>query len=372
MPGKVIRVLQVGMSTNYGGTEAIVYEIYRYIDKSKIQFDFLNVYDEPLAKQEWLESMGARIYPLKLQRRQGYLKYLRGIKNFYHKHAQEYDVVICNVQCLDQIAMAKFAKNFGIKKTIVHLHNANYGVSPSKLARLAVWWNKKRCHKYVDIFMAVSSLAARWGYSKHDAKNAIILKHGIPVDTMSYSPLKRKTFRESFGYKPNIKVYGSAGRLDPQKNQAFLIDVYKAIAEETPEAEFVLLGKGPLERRVKELIDKSGIKSKIKLIPQVEDIGEFYSGIDVFLLPSLFEGLGLVLIEAQCSGLPCLVTKDTVPAETRISSAFQFLSLEKGPKTWAENAIGMECQNREFSYCDVLKCGRDIASTVRQYIGVIL
>lgn len=374
MPNGMIRVLQVGMSTNYGGTESIVYEIYRNIDRTKIQFDFLNVYDEPLARQDWLESLGARILPLKLRRRQGYFKYLRGIKSFYKKHASEFGVVVCNVQCLDQIAMVKYAKKFGVPKTILHLHNSNFGIQPSRLARVAISWNKRHCHSYVDQFVAVSSMAANWGFANRDAAKAYILQHGVSIEAMCYDPNKRKEFRSRFGYSDNNRLYGSVGRLDPQKNQLFLIAIFEAIATKDEFSRFVLLGRGPLETDIKNRILESPVADRIALIPQIDDIGVFYSGIDVFLLPSLFEGLGLVLVEAQCSGLPCLATQGTIPSEVGLSRDFSFLRLSDGPMKWAEVAIHSAVTSgpREDGHKRITESGRDIMETCKDYCKLLL
>ncbi len=363
----VIRVLNVGMSTNYGGTESIIYEIYHHLDRNQIQFDFLNVYDKPLAKQEWLESLGARVFPLKLKRREGYLKYLKGIKSFYKKHAHDFDAVVCHVQCLDQIVMAKYAKKYGIKRVMIHLHNANYGIRPSKLAHLAIAWNKRHCHRYVDAFLACSSLAAQWGFNHKDAQRALIVKNGIPIEAMKFDEEKRNHFRSLHSYENKNRVYGSAGRLDPQKNQTFLLEVYEKIFEMDPDARFVLLGRGPLEAGLRTIIEERGLSDVCLLISSIEDIGEFYSGIDCFVFPSKFEGLGMVLIEAQCSGLPCLATEGTIPKEAKISESVLFMPLDLGASAWAKTAMTMPDRYRDEAYQDVIDDGRDILETAKEY-----
>ncbi len=367
MSKKAIRILQVGMSTSYGGTEAVVYEIYRHIDKASIQFDFLNVYDGPLARQDWLESLGARVFPLKLKRREGYFRYLHGIKSFYKQHAKEFDAVVCNVQCLDQIAMAKFAKKFGIRKTIVYLHNANYGIRPSQLAKFAICWNKRHCHKYIDSFLACSSLAANWGYSKKDAKLAHIVRQGVDTERMRFSKEKRTLFRNRFGYSENTIIYGSVGRMDPQKNHNFLIDVYIEISKRQPEARFILVGDGPLRNETIQRIKESPISEATLVIPKLDEIELFYSGIDCFILPSRFEGLGMVLIEAQCSGLPCIASESVIPSEVKISDGFKFISLSDGPALWADSVIDLKQSKRDNAYHCVLNSDRGILDTAKEY-----
>ena len=374
MPKKMIRVLQIGMSTSYGGTEAVVYSIYRVIDRSKVQFDFLNVYDKPLARQDWLESLGARTFSLKLKRREGYFKYLRGIKSFYKEHAKEFDAVVCNVQCLDQIAMAKYAKKSGIARVILHLHNSNYGIQPSRLARIAIRWNKRHCHKYVDRFVACSSLAALWGYPPNIALKCIVLKQGIDIERFSFSAIKRNAFRLRYGYSTQDVVFGSIGRMDPQKNHLFLVDIFTEIGSINVNARFILVGSGPLADEIRAKIALSPVADRIMVIPAMTEVEFFYSGIDCFILPSKFEGLGMVLIEAQCSGLPCLATADTIPAEAKIGKDFRFLSLDAGPSVWASVALDSVktiCP-RDDAYSAVASAGRDIMETIEEYNSLLI
>ena len=368
MPQKPIRVLQVGMSDNYGGTEAIVYGIYEHLDHSQIQFDFLNVYGHPIAKQAELEAQGAHVYDLLLKRREGYFKYIHGIKAFYKAHASEFDAVVCNIQCMDQIDMAKWAKKYGIKKRIVYLHNSGYGIQPSRLARIAIGWNKRFSHRYVTTYAAGSQLSADWGYSKKDARKTIVIKHGIDTKLFAFSSVKRTEFRKTYGLKETDIVYGSAGRLDPQKNQIFLLKTYQAIHEKNPKARFLLAGRGPEEAKIRKAIQDLGLGEVCHLITDFIDFSAFYSALDFFLLPSLFEGLGLVLIEAQCSGLPCFCTSGTIPNVTKILPSFSFISLTYSPQVWAEQILSAVCHTSRFA-CSLLvdKAGYDIHDTAKTY-----
>jgi glycosyltransferase involved in cell wall biosynthesis len=369
MPQKPIRVLQVGMSDNYGGTEATIYGIYNQLDHSKIQFDFLNVYGHPIAKQKELEAHGAHVYDLLLKRREGYRKYIKGIKNFYREHAKEFDAVQCNIQCLDQIDMVRFAKKYGIKKTIVYAHNAGHGIRPSKMAKLAIWWNKKRCHHYVDCFVGCSGLAAQFAFSKRDAAKAIIINTGIDTKNFQFSPEKRMAFRKQYGFGSTTKVYGSAGRFDPQKNQGFLVAIFSQIALKDPEARFFISGRGPLEATLREKIHNAGLDSRCIVATDFIDYQGFYSGIDAFILPSIFEGLGLVLIEAQCAGLPCFVTAKTIPQEACLLPSFKYISLDEKPSTWAQDIMN-ETQkpiDRAEGFKIVNKEKRDNQDSARAY-----
>ena len=363
--------MQVGMSDNYGGTEAIVYGIYEHLDHSQIQFDFLNVYGHPIAKQAELEAQGAHVYDLLLKRREGYFKYIHGIKAFYKAHASEFDAVVCNIQCMDQIDMAKWAKKYGIKKRIVYLHNSGYGIQPSRLARIAIGWNKRFSHRYVTTYAAGSQLSADWGYSKKDAQKTIVIKHGIDTELFAFSSAKREEFRKAHGLKDMDIVYGSAGRLDPQKNQVFLLKIYQAIHEKNPKARFLLAGRGPEEAKIRKAIKDLGLGEVCQLITNFIDFSAFYSALDIFLLPSLFEGLGLVLVEAQCSGLPCFASADTIPSSAAVLPSFTFLPLPSGPVAWSEEILKASPNpNRSSAPEAVRNAGFSLLKTAEAYLGL--
>ena len=374
MPQKPIRVLQVGMSANYGGTEAVVYGIYERLDHSLVQFDFLNVYGRPIAKQAELEAQGAHVYDLLLKRREGYLKYAKGIKAFFRQHASEFSAIVCNVQFMDQIDMAKWAKKFHIPTRIIFCHNSGSGLPPSRLSRLAASLNRIQAHRYATQFLAVSQLAAQATLSPKDAKRCLIFKTGISTDHFCFSPTKRSRFREEFGYSAEDVLFGSAGRFDPQKNQFFLLDIFAAIHQLEPRSKFVLAGKGDLEQPLRKRALELGIEDSLRLITNLNDLDAMYCGIDCFLLPSLFEGLPIVLLEAQCSGLPCLASSEKIPAETKILSSFIFLSLKDGPQIWAKRAIESisTANKREDGASALSDNGRDIQTVAKAYAALFL
>jgi len=369
MSQKPIRVLQVGMSDNYGGTEATIYGIYNHLDHSKIQFDFLNVYGHPIARQSELEASGAHVYDLLLKRREGYQTYVRGIKDFYKKHAGEFDVVQCNIQCLDQIDMARYAKQFGVKKTIVYAHNAGHGIAPSKMAALAIRWNKLFSHHYVDQYAGCSRLAVEFAFSKKDAKQAAVINTGIETSNFVFSEEKRNLFRQRFSYSNHLTVYGSAGRFDPQKNQTFLLKIFSEIHQRNPNARFFLSGRGPMESILRDQVHQMGLDSVCLIVTEFLDYQAFYSGIDAFILPSRFEGLGVVLVEAQCAGLVCFASQNTIPEEAKILDSFQFIPLSFSASKWADCILSANlsrCHDSSFN-----QAKRDIQDATRSYTRMV-
>lgn len=371
MPQKPIRILQIGMSDNYGGTESVVYGIYERLDRSAVQFDFLNVYGHPLAKQSHLEELGAHIYNLLLKRREGYFKYIKGIKSFYREHASEFDAVVANVQCLDQIAMLKYAKKFGIKKRVVYAHNSGNGIAPSRFAKIAIWWNKLFSHHYVTDYVGVSENASKWSFSHRDALKAKTILSGVDSEAFSFDEGKRDRFRAAYGIPNDAFLVGSAGRFDPQKNQMFLLDIFKEISIMNPEAKFVLAGFGPLEKEIRSRISALALQDKVLLLVGVSDLRSLYSALDVFVFPSLFEGMGMVLIEAQCAGLTCFASAKTIPSEAKILPSFHFVSLSESPLNWASAVAEASAPlDRHEAYLEVKKAGRDLNETIKEYQGL--
>ena len=202
-----LRILQIGMSTNYGGTEAFLVNLYRNIDRSKYQFDFLNVYDEPLACQSEIISLGGNIYNLHLRRRQdGLKKYKKGIKRFYQDY--RFDVVVQNVQDLINIDMLIYAKKYGIKKRIIYGHNSGFGMKPSKLSLLSHILNKLRVKKYVTDFVVVSDKANEFLYPKSVQDKVTIIPNIIDFDKFKYNEEARNRIRKELNIV-NKKVYGN-------------------------------------------------------------------------------------------------------------------------------------------------------------------
>ena len=236
------------------------------------------------------------------------------------------------------------------------------------MASLAIGWNKRVSHRFVDRYIACSSLAARFAFAKKDAEKARVIATGIDTEALAFSAKKREEFRTKFGYGPKTVVYGSAGRFDPQKNQFFLLDVYKEIGLRDPEARFFLSGRGPLEGAIREKCRQVGLEGRCQIVTEFLDYQSFYSGLDAFLLPSAFEGLGLVLVEAQCSGLPCFATAGTIPQEAKILSSFQFLPLEEGPAGWASSILqSSQPSDREDAHLKLKEEGWDLEETARKY-----
>lgn len=328
---KIIRVLQVGMSPYYGGTESFLMSQYRAIDKKKIQFDFLNVYNEKIACQDEIETLGGHIYYLDMARHHGLRSYYKNLDEFFAKNAQQFDAVHCNFQSLINTDVLKYAKKYGIKVRIAHAHNSGYGTEPNLKQKLLIGVNQRTLGLYATHYFACSSLAAKWMFGK----DAVIIKNAIDTKKYLYSEKIREEIRRQMGLEGQYVVV-FVGRLDPQKNPIFMLEIFYELKKMKPAAKLLVVGDGILSEEMHVKIKELDIVDSVTMLGNRNDVNQLLQAADAFLLPSKFEGLGIVLIEAQAAGLPTFTSKDVVPAEAKITDLLTFISLDNSAKQWAE------------------------------------
>lgn len=361
MGNKPIRVLQVGMSPYYGGTESFVMNQYRRIDKEKVQFDFLNVYDEKIACQDEIEALGGKIYNLSMARHKGLKAYYRNIDEFFKNNARNFDAIHCNFQSLINIDPLKYAKKYNIPVRIAHAHNAGYGKEPNIKQKLIIkknFFDVKRCATH---YFACSTLAANWMFGR----DATVINNAIDAANFTYSPEKRAEIREEMGLQDAFVVM-FIGRLDPQKNPIFMLEVFAELLKIKPESNLVVIGDGILKDLMLEKIEALGIKDNVMMLGSRKDVPRLLQGADVFFLPSIFEGLGIVLVEAQASGLPCFTSKDVVPGDVDVTGLVEFISLQNTPSQWAERIAKADVSVRSNTTDIIAEKGYDNKENARK------
>lgn len=351
---RIIRILQIGMSPYYGGTESFLMSQYRAIDRTKIQFDFLNVYNEKIACQDEIESLGGHIYYLDMARHHGMKSYYKNLDLFFSENAKKFDAVHCNFQSLINIDILKYAKKYNIKVRIAHAHNAGYGTEPSKKQKLVIAFNRMIVKKYATHYFACSSLAAKWMFGK----SAILIKNAIDVEKYLYSEAIREEVRKQMGFE-NQFVLIFVGRLDPQKNPIFLLEIFSEIKKIKKDAKLVVVGDGILKNKMIKKIKDLGIVDSVNMLGSRKDVNRLLQASDVFLLPSKFEGLGIVLIEAQVAGLPTFTTKDVVPEEAKITNLLTFIPKGNSAMYWAEEICKYRIDKRSDTKNIVRNSGYD-------------
>lgn len=357
------RVLVVGFTDNPGGIENVVMNYYRNFDRNKIQLDFLYSTDTIAFKEE-IESLGGKVFRI-AAKHNNYLQYKKDLKEFFKLNGKNYSSIwvnFCNITNLDYF---KFAKKYGIKKRIIHAHNSqNMG---SNLKGILHKLYKIRLSSYATDFWSCSNDASHWFYYKKniDSDKYVIINNAIDVEKFKYDENIRRKTRKENNWDDKI-VVGNVGRLHFQKNQMFALKVFKKFKNMHDNAIFVLVGEGE-DKNI--LIDEAkalGIEKSVFFYGLRNDVPNLLNGMDIALFPSLFEGLSLSLVEAQCAKL-LTISSNTVSLDTKMSDYIYFLDLGKTPQEWAAFIEEKYMEfDRKNAINDISKKGYNIKKEVKK------
>lgn len=329
---KLYKVLVFGMTENPGGVESFLMNYYRAFDRTKIHLDFLCNTLNAVAFEDELKAMGSTMYHIPM-RRNNPIAFKRALKDVFEKYAEQYDAIWINVNSLANIDYLKMAKKYGIKRRIIHSHNAQNmdGFARGVLHKI----NRKRIAHYATDFWACSELAADWFYHGVKDIKLIIIRNAIDVDRLAFSQEARDNIRRQYALKDDY-VLGNVGRLHFQKNQSFAIDVFEKFLKIEPKSKLVLIGQGPDEKKLKEKVASLGLQKKVLFAGVQTNISEWLSAFDLFLFPSKFEGLSISGLEAQANGVPVIASEGVNAPEIKINDNFHFFSLKASSEQWAQ------------------------------------
>ena len=349
-----IRVLQVVTHMNRGGLETMLMNYYRQIDRERVQFDFLTHRPDDGDYGKEIKSLGGKIYHLPMLNPFS-ASYKRQLTQFFAQHP-EYKIVHVHQDCLSGVIL-KAAMQQGVPVRIAHSHNSN---QDKNLKYLIKRYYMKSIPTYATDLFACSKEAGEWMFSSADFK---ILNNAIHTSDYAYSPLKRERVRSEFGLAQNELVVGHIGRFSPQKNHAFLIDIFQQIKQIEPTAKLMLVGnnQGEGAEKIKEKVTSLGLENSVIFTGLRTDVPDMLQAMDIFVFPSLYEGLGIVAIEAQASGLPCLIS-DKVPLECKKTDLVQQIKLLESPEVWARAVINAAKETvRTDTSKQIKAAGYDIA-----------
>lgn len=359
-----IRILQINAgSKNFGGVSAFLLNLYRNIDREKINFDFLTPNKTTYEKyRSEIEECKGKIYEFGINSSsyKGKKKLQKELSVFLSEH--EYDIIQVNSGVLSFNCMvAKTCRKYSNAGIIVHSHN-NGGRSSFKEMLSAPF--KKKVVKNADKLLACSRSAAEYMFPEKEALNdTIVIKNGIDTQKFAFSPEVRQKLRRELGIE-NKYVVGNVGRFMPQKNHSFMLDVFSKLVKKEPDAVLMLIGEGELTEEIKRKANDLGIKDKVMFMGLKQDIENYYQAMDVFFLPSVFEGLGIVNIEAQAAGLHCVVS-DKVPPDADAAGMIKYLSLSAPEEEWINALLEHRNDPREDGSKKIEAAGFDIISTCR-------
>lgn len=326
-------VLVAGMTDNYGGVERFLFNYCTNISSKEVHFDFITSTKQKMAYENELKKIGSNVFHIS-NRRKNFINYYKESHKFFKESQGKYDAFWYNACTLSNINYLVYSKKYGINKRIIHSHSsANMG---DALTYFLHYCNRIKITKYANEYWACSKQAAMWFYGKEE--NVAIIPNAIDVARFSFDEMKRKIIRDKFEWNGKA-VIGHIGRLSFEKNQSFLLKTFKRIHSISKETVVVFVGQGNDECKLKEEAEKLGIKEYTFFVGAQEDVQAWLSAFDLFVLPSVFEGLSIVAMEAQANGIPILASENVIPYEAKICNNFHFYSLINSPERWAEKAL---------------------------------
>ena len=328
----LVKIAQIIGKWIGGGVEAVTINYYRNIDKNKVQFDFICDEDSTNIPYEEIERMGGKVIIIPSYSKT--FKYHKALKRVLKEG--NYKIIHSNINTLSVFSLFA-AKCAGVPVRIAHSHSTTNKKEKKKNLMKQVL--RPFSKVFATNYMCCSELAGRWlfGDKEYDKGNVYLLNNAIDLDKFKYNATLRKKKRKELGIKDDTLVIGHLGRFVAQKNHTFLIDIFNEIHKKNNNSILLLAGQGPLEEEIKNKVKDLNLDDSVKFLGQRNDANELYQAFDLFLLPSLYEGLPLVGVEAQASGNLCYLSND-MTKETKVLDSTKFMSLENTAEEWA-NAI---------------------------------
>jgi glycosyltransferase involved in cell wall biosynthesis len=333
-----IRVLNVLGTTNLGGAESRVMELYRALDKDKVQFDFLiHTRSEGHYSAE-IRQLGGRIYSVPRFKVINYFAYKKALKSFFNEH-NGYAAVQGHMTSTASIYLPiakKAGVNAGKPVTIAHARSAGVDKGIRGIVTRIIRYPLKY---RADYLFTCSKEAAIAVYGKNCVKNGKVwtIPNAIDANRFSYNEKVRNEVRNQLGISDKF-VIGHVGRFGFMKNHAYLIDIFNEICKVRNDAVLVLIGKGELENEIKNKAEKLGLADKVYFLGNHSDIERYYQAFDYFVFPSTFEGLPGSVAEAQTSGLRCLVS-DKITREVALTELVTYKSIDEPAVNWANEIL---------------------------------
>ena len=326
----VIRVLHMIGSLEIGGSQMMILNLYRSIDRDKIQFDFIIDHSNGGALIPEVKALGARVYIMPQFKGYNILEIKKAWNLFFKTHP-EYKILHSHVRSYASIYI-HIAKKYGLK-TIIHSHSTSNGTGFSSLGKRILQYPLRY---QADYLFACSKEAGEWLFGKRalENDNFKIIRNGIDCDRFQFDEKNREKIRKEYGIEDNF-VIGHVGRHTSAKNPIFLLEIFSEIYKKDSNARLLQVGQGEMTERMKQKCHDLGIEQAVIFAGVHNDVEKYYSAMDVFLFPSLWEGLGIVVVEAQTNGLQCVVSTE-VPVLADIGAGmFHVLDLQESAETWA-------------------------------------
>lgn len=326
-----IRIAQIIGKWVGGGVESVVMNYYRYIDRSKIQFDFICDEDSTNIPYEEINSLGGKV--ILIPPYQKLFKYQSNLKKVLREG--NYKIVHSHINALSVFPL-RVAKKADVAIRIAHSHSTTNKKEWKKniLKNILRPFSKL----YATDYFCCTEHAGRWlfGNKKFEKGDVYVLNNAINIEKFKFNEKVRNKKRVELGIDSDTVVIGHIGRFVEQKNHKFLIDLFSKFHNVNKNSKLVLIGQGPLEKEIREKVNLLNITDDVIFLGQINNVEELYQVFDIFIFPSLYEGLGMVLIEAQASGCSCVVSSE-VPKIAQVTELVRFCDLDDSLDVWEKN-----------------------------------
>lgn len=356
---KPIRILHVLTAMNRAGTETMLMNLYRSLDRDKIQFDFAVTTTEHCDYDDEIAALGGKIIHYPRYTGKNHFSYKKWWNDFFGEHS-EYRIIHGHIGSTASIYL-RIAKKYG-RYTIAHSHSTGGKANFHDF----IYQIYSHSTRYIaDYFIGCSTeaLISRYGSSiAADHAKSIVLNNGIDVDKYRYSEQIRDEVLSELGLEKNTFIVGTVGRFTEAKNPLFIVDILARLKEKEPDFIFLWAGAGELKEQVEKYIAEKNLQDKVLLLGVRDDIPRILQMLNVFVLPSKFEGLPVIGVEVQAAGVPMLCS-DKVSPEVNISKCVTFLSIDS-TEPWVEGILKERMFRRvENAPDDVIMAGYDIKAT---------
>lgn len=337
-----IRVLHMIGSLNAGGSQAMLINFYKAIDRRKIQFDFVIDHSDELFWADEVKSMGGRIFTMPAFQGYNLFQVRHAWSEFFQSHP-EYKILHSHLRSYASLYLP-IAKKYGLK-TIIHSHSTSNGSGISSVIKAVLQYPLRY---QADYLFACSQEAGKWLFGERALmkSNYYFVPNGIDIAKFKYDTADRLSVRSEYGIKNEMFVVGHVGSFRVAKNHEFLLSVFKCFHEKHADSVLLLLGAGDRFDHIKQLCSELNLDSCVIFAGSQQNVAKFYSAMDCFFFPSFWEGLPVSLVEAQASGLPCLIS-DTITKDIYLTDLIQPMSLKQSQQAWTEYLLTYARQVRK-------------------------
>ena len=352
-----IKVLQIQPGLGLGGITSVVLNHYHNIDSNSIKFDFATFTPPTPERLKEVEALGSMVYVLP-QKSKGFSGYKEELIRLFK--SGNYDIVHAH-QNYQAFIPLYYAKKCGIKVRIAHAHSTK--IDHNNLIKRFLMLLSRLVNPFVvtDYF----SCGIKAGHKMFGKKKINLLKNAVKVDKFRFSEEQRLSIREKMGWNGKL-VIGNVGRLSEQKNQVFLVEIFAELLKANKDAVLCICGEGEKEEEITQKINELGIKDNVQLLGSRNDVNELLSGFDVFVLPSLFEGLPVTGIEVLSNGLPAVMS-DEVTDEFDEYNKIDFISLKAPKEIWVKTILNKAQLGHDPDMADkMIKSGYDITTSAKK------